>query len=141
LCIYNLVDFSVDVKECGRSRSRGWAPGFWHVILIDGVALPRKLQPLSKAFLCFENGESGFLVNFAPFYTTTWCNMLGNLSFHGAPCVQVMPKCKEMMPTACWWRNEFRNCCDIFELQRSEIGYCYSFNSEVSEVSTGCVGV
>jgi hypothetical protein len=52
--------------------------------------------------------------------------------------VQVMPECEELMAESeCWWRNGFFNCCDVFELQRTEYGFCYSFNSEVSEVSTG----
>jgi hypothetical protein len=36
------------------------------------LLLPRKLQPLSKVFLYFENGVSGFFVNFATIYTATW---------------------------------------------------------------------
>ncbi|XP_069676703.1 sodium channel protein Nach-like [Periplaneta americana] len=50
----------------------------------------------------------------------------------------VKPECKEMFSQGlCWWRNKDYNCCEIFELQRTEYGYCYAFNSEVSEVSTG----
>ncbi|XP_021936739.1 pickpocket protein 19-like isoform X2 [Zootermopsis nevadensis] len=52
--------------------------------------------------------------------------------------LDVMPECSELMTVSqCWWRNDYHNCCDIFELQRTEYGYCYSFNSEVSEVSSG----
>jgi amiloride-sensitive sodium channel len=49
-----------------------------------------------------------------------------------------MPECRELLTASdCWWRNDYQNCCDIFELQRTEYGFCYSFNSEVSEASTG----
>nr|XP_018897053.1 PREDICTED: pickpocket protein 19-like [Bemisia tabaci] len=35
----------------------------------------------------------------------------------------------------CWWRNNFFNCCEGFELQQTSHGYCYSFNSDVSAES------
>ncbi|CAG2057286.1 unnamed protein product [Timema podura] len=44
----------------------------------------------------------------------------------------VMPQCKELFVDPCWWRNMDYNCCDLFELQRTEEGFCYSFNSEIS---------
>nr|CAD7422021.1 unnamed protein product [Timema poppensis] len=44
-----------------------------------------------------------------------------------------MPLCAELFVDLCWWRNSFFNCCDMFELQMTEYGFCYSFNSEVSE--------
>jgi len=48
---------------------------------------------------------------------------------------EVMPRCEELL-SACWWRNANRNCCEIFEVQKTEYGFCYSFNSEVSESSS-----
>lgn len=45
---------------------------------------------------------------------------------------EVMPRCDELLST-CWWRNADRNCCEIFEVQRTEYGFCYSFNSEMAE--------
>ncbi|XP_014483095.1 PREDICTED: pickpocket protein 19-like [Dinoponera quadriceps] len=47
---------------------------------------------------------------------------------------EAMPRCDEFM-SGCWWRNGNRNCCEIFEVQRTEYGFCYSFNSEVAEPS------
>ncbi|XP_060647099.1 pickpocket protein 19 [Drosophila nasuta] len=32
----------------------------------------------------------------------------------------------------CSWRSKPYNCCDIFELQRTELGYCWVFNSQIS---------
>lgn len=45
---------------------------------------------------------------------------------------EAMPRCDELM-SGCWWRNSNRDCCEIFEVQRTEYGFCYSFNSEVAE--------
>ncbi|KAH8416701.1 hypothetical protein KR222_007505 [Zaprionus bogoriensis] len=33
----------------------------------------------------------------------------------------------------CTWRTRPRNCCEIFEVQRTELGICWVFNSAVSE--------
>lgn len=47
----------------------------------------------------------------------------------------VMLKCEEIYVGRCWWRNKYMNCCsDIFEIQRTEYGLCYTFNSAVSVV-------
>ncbi|KAI4483732.1 hypothetical protein M0804_007992 [Polistes exclamans] len=35
--------------------------------------------------------------------------------------------------STCWWRNSYYDCCEIFEVQKTEYGFCYSFNSELSE--------
>lgn len=35
----------------------------------------------------------------------------------------------------CWWRNNYLNCCEIFTEQKSEYGFCYSFNSASSAAS------
>lgn len=43
-----------------------------------------------------------------------------------------MPRCDDLL-SECWWRNSDRNCCEIFEVQKTEYGFCYSFNSELSE--------
>ncbi|EZA60223.1 Sodium channel protein Nach [Ooceraea biroi] len=47
---------------------------------------------------------------------------------------EVMPRCEELL-SACWWRNSNRNCCEIFEVQKTEYGFCYSFNSEMAQSS------
>lgn len=40
-----------------------------------------------------------------------------------------MHRCEDVFEGMCWWRNKWQNCCDIFAVQRSEFGFCYSFNS------------
>lgn len=35
--------------------------------------------------------------------------------------------------TSCQWRGKPHNCCEIFELQRTEFGFCWVFNSAISE--------
>lgn len=46
--------------------------------------------------------------------------------------LNIAPDCEDFLKD-CWWRNVPQNCCDIFELQKTEYGICYSFNSMVSE--------
>lgn len=45
---------------------------------------------------------------------------------------KVVPSCKDIL-SACWWRYDDKECCEIFELQKTEYGFCYSFNSATSE--------
>ncbi|KAL7030541.1 hypothetical protein ACKWTF_006702 [Chironomus riparius] len=46
-----------------------------------------------------------------------------------------MLTCEEVFTGKCWWRNRYYNCCDdFFELQKSEYGVCFSFNSAVHDV-------
>ncbi|CAL1687476.1 unnamed protein product [Lasius platythorax] len=47
---------------------------------------------------------------------------------------EVMPPCDQLL-SSCWWRNADRNCCEIFEVQKTEYGFCYSFNSEMAVTS------
>ncbi|XP_033329908.2 pickpocket protein 19 [Megalopta genalis] len=46
--------------------------------------------------------------------------------------LRVGPSCSQLF-VRCWWRNSFRDCCEIFELQKTEYGFCYSFNSQLAE--------
>ncbi|KZC04695.1 Sodium channel protein Nach [Dufourea novaeangliae] len=46
--------------------------------------------------------------------------------------LQVVPNCEQLL-SDCWWRNSARDCCEIFELQKTEYGFCYSFNSQLAE--------
>lgn len=50
-------------------------------------------------------------------------------------CLQAVRPCNDIFDFPCWWRNSFHNCCELFELQKTCYGYCYSFNSDVSEYS------
>jgi len=46
-----------------------------------------------------------------------------------------MLTCEEVFTGKCWWRNRYYNCCDdFFELQKSEYGVCFSFNSAVHDI-------
>lgn len=48
--------------------------------------------------------------------------------------IQVMRPCDDVfLPEGCWWNFKQVNCCEIFELQRTEFGLCHSFNSDFSE--------
>ncbi|KAL1137933.1 hypothetical protein AAG570_009628 [Ranatra chinensis] len=49
--------------------------------------------------------------------------------------LKVMRPCNEMFSELCIWRSLEYNCCRLFELQKSELGFCYSFNSDTSEIS------
>lgn len=47
----------------------------------------------------------------------------------------VMLTCQEIFIGRCWWRNKYFECCeDFFELQKTEYGLCYSFNSAVNGI-------
>ncbi|KAI5736207.1 hypothetical protein M8J76_000998 [Diaphorina citri] len=46
--------------------------------------------------------------------------------------LKLMPTIKEMFEH-CWWRGTHFNCEDILRLQRTEEGFCYSFNSKTAE--------
>lgn len=48
---------------------------------------------------------------------------------------EVMPLCDQLL-SACWWRNTDRDCCEIFEVQKTEYGFCYSFNSELAQTAS-----
>ncbi|XP_050536342.1 uncharacterized protein LOC126902781 [Daktulosphaira vitifoliae] len=42
--------------------------------------------------------------------------------------LKVLPTCDEVF-NACYWIGHFYKCCELFSLQRTEEGFCYSFNS------------
>lgn len=44
---------------------------------------------------------------------------------------ELLPKCKDILFN-CTWNFEPIDCCDIFDLQKTHYGYCYSFNSQTS---------
>ncbi|XP_025421820.1 sodium channel protein Nach-like [Sipha flava] len=48
--------------------------------------------------------------------------------------LQLMPTIDEMFHS-CYWRGTGFNCSDLIRLQRTEEGFCYSFNSKTSERS------
>ncbi|XP_055381332.1 pickpocket protein 19-like [Condylostylus longicornis] len=44
-------------------------------------------------------------------------------------------RCEELFQS-CWWKDQYVSCCDIFALQKSESGFCLSFNSMTNANST-----
>ncbi|KAJ4439331.1 hypothetical protein ANN_07453 [Periplaneta americana] len=51
--------------------------------------------------------------------------------------LQVLPKCSEVFES-CFWLGKEVDCCDVFHLQRTEAGFCYSFNSLTSDDTWSC---
>ncbi|KAI5748957.1 hypothetical protein M8J76_003584 [Diaphorina citri] len=51
--------------------------------------------------------------------------------------LHVLPKCEEVFGL-CSWHGKNISCCEIFSLQKTEEGYCYSFNSLTSEEGKHC---
>ncbi|XP_076680214.1 pickpocket protein 19-like [Andrena cerasifolii] len=48
--------------------------------------------------------------------------------------LRVTPSCEQLL-SDCWWRSMRRDCCEIFELHKTEYGFCYSFNSQMAEAA------
>uniref|UniRef100_A0A2S2NI48 Sodium channel protein Nach n=1 Tax=Schizaphis graminum TaxID=13262 RepID=A0A2S2NI48_SCHGA len=48
-----------------------------------------------------------------------------------------LPTCDELFGR-CKWHGEIISCCEAFSLQRTEEGFCYSFNSLTSEAGKHC---
>ena len=42
--------------------------------------------------------------------------------------LQVMPSCSEFL-LQCWWRGEERKCSDLFDVRKTDEGFCCSFNT------------
>jgi Amiloride-sensitive sodium channel. len=47
-------------------------------------------------------------------------------------CFQVGPSVDDMF-SHCYWRGTPHDCNDFWRLQRTEEGFCYSFNSKTAE--------
>nr|XP_036212967.1 pickpocket protein 19 isoform X1 [Bactrocera oleae] len=41
--------------------------------------------------------------------------------------------CDEMFVQPCHWRRNAYNCCDLFSMERTEYGFCFVFNSVITE--------
>lgn len=52
--------------------------------------------------------------------------------------IYALPECNEIF-LECYWNGHLRNCCSLLSLQRSEGGFCYSFNSFTSEKNKNCI--
>ncbi|XP_046670990.1 uncharacterized protein LOC124360996 [Homalodisca vitripennis] len=48
---------------------------------------------------------------------------------------KVQRSCSEVFHGMCWWRENYHDCCSLFEVQRTDLGFCYSFNNDLSEPS------
>ncbi|XP_049962079.1 sodium channel protein Nach-like [Schistocerca serialis cubense] len=53
--------------------------------------------------------------------------------------LQALPSVDEVFEK-CYWQGHRFNCSSLFFLQRTEIGFCYAFNSLTSENRRHCVG-
>ncbi|XP_039278283.1 sodium channel protein Nach isoform X2 [Nilaparvata lugens] len=51
--------------------------------------------------------------------------------------ITVLPKCDEIFQS-CYWHGHTVDCCEIFSMQRTEEGFCYSFNSLTSAANEHC---
>ncbi|XP_024086146.1 pickpocket protein 19-like [Cimex lectularius] len=51
--------------------------------------------------------------------------------------LESLPLCTDLFEM-CYWNGERKNCCEIFSLQRTEEGFCYSFNSLTAETKKEC---
>nr|CAD7416066.1 unnamed protein product [Timema poppensis] len=51
--------------------------------------------------------------------------------------LDTLPRCDEIF-YACNWCGQALNCCEVFHLQPSEAGFCYSFNSLTSITTKHC---
>ncbi|CAG2065370.1 unnamed protein product, partial [Timema podura] len=49
----------------------------------------------------------------------------------------VMPTCQEVFE-ACFWHGKGIPCCELYQVQRSELGYCFSFNSLTTDGAKHC---
>ncbi|XP_060841385.1 sodium channel protein Nach-like [Rhopalosiphum padi] len=82
-------------------------------------------HPLYSRMLYYLNNEkSGFLPKLTTINITDFM-------------LHVLPTCNEVF-NACYWIGHSYNCCDLFSLQRSEEGFCYSFNSLTSVKKSQC---
>ncbi|KAF4524934.1 hypothetical protein B566_EDAN013897 [Ephemera danica] len=46
--------------------------------------------------------------------------------------LRVRPRCEDIF-VSCFWKGNAMDCCTHFWLQRTEEGFCYSFNSRTAE--------
>ncbi|KAE9526506.1 hypothetical protein AGLY_013154 [Aphis glycines] len=103
---------------------------------IDPGLLPA-VRKLLKTFSVLSYGdfdEFDELRNITELPKLIWLNITELL-------VKVMRPCEEVFSHgSCWWNFKRVNCCDVFELQRTEFGLCHSFNSDFSEYSRARLG-
>ncbi|XP_037941616.1 pickpocket protein 19-like [Teleopsis dalmanni] len=41
--------------------------------------------------------------------------------------------CEELFSDKCYWRRKSYNCCDLFTMERTEVGFCQVFNSVIDK--------
>ncbi|PSN55271.1 hypothetical protein C0J52_05819 [Blattella germanica] len=51
--------------------------------------------------------------------------------------LKVLPTCKEVFKD-CYWIGRYVDCCTLFSIQRTEAGFCYSFNSLTTDITRNC---
>ncbi|KAK7582678.1 hypothetical protein V9T40_014123 [Parthenolecanium corni] len=90
------------------------------------------IYELLKALSIIEFGEFDHFERIAPYREILY--KLKTLRITEL-LLKVIRTCDEMFVGRCWWRSHEIDCCTIFELQKTEFGYCYAFNSDLSEFS------
>ncbi|XP_050528842.1 sodium channel protein Nach-like [Daktulosphaira vitifoliae] len=86
----------------------------------------------------FLNSLTALSIMRFPFYSEP-LNFIKNHSYITIPTDQIINIMKLLMPSIsdvffkCYWRGANINCTDLFRLQRTEEGFCYSFNSKTAE--------
>ncbi|XP_026273181.1 pickpocket protein 28-like [Frankliniella occidentalis] len=70
-----------------------------------------------------------------PLYSSRWddAKVVEGLAFLGTQdprnvLLTAFPPCQRFF-LGCSWKSNFSDCCDLFELQETNAGFCYSFNS------------
>ncbi|XP_060864321.1 pickpocket protein 19-like [Metopolophium dirhodum] len=102
---------------------------------------PDLLPAVRKVLKTFSVMSYGDFDDFDELWNVTELSKLNHLNLT-ALLLKVMRPCNEVFCCGgCWWKFKQVNCCDIFELQRTEFGLCHSFNSDFSEYGRVRVGV
>ncbi|XP_050053642.1 pickpocket protein 19-like [Aphis gossypii] len=103
---------------------------------IDSNLLP-VVRKVLKTFSVLSYGDFD---DFEELYNVTELSKINHLNLTEL-LLKVMRPCDDVfLPEGCWWNFKQVNCCEIFELQRTEFGLCHSFNSDFSEYGRVRVG-
>lgn len=101
--------------------------------LLGDVATPAELRHVLSALSLLQHP---FYARAATHLRAAGAGVLGRLSAVNVTTLmlQTLPPCAAIF-LGCYWRGAQIDCCSEFRLQRSEAGFCYSFNSLTAEVS------
>ncbi|XP_050430726.1 pickpocket protein 19-like [Adelges cooleyi] len=100
---------------------------------------PKLLPTVRKVLKTFSLLSYGDFDQFDELVNVTELSQLKTLNLTEM-LFKVMRPCNEMFIGNCWWNFKEVNCCDLFEVHRTEFGLCHSFNSDFSEYSRARLG-